>query len=95
MSEKFKPIGETWGETRKRIVLEKVEGSGASGFAVADVLPALRRYMYDHERGGGGDPDKLSDDIVDSDDEMYVLMELNKEGVVEIKEGRIYLVEKK
>lgn len=98
MSEKFKPGsvegksgGETWGEIRKRIVLEKVKVAGASGFAVADVLPTLRRYVYDHERKVGNDPDKLGDDVVNSDDEMDVLMELDKEGVVEIKEGRIYL----
>ena len=43
-----KPIGENWGETKKRIVLERVRESGTAGFPVADLSSALRKYVYDH-----------------------------------------------
>ena len=102
MTEKFKPesaegnpVGETWGETRKRIILEKVEASGVSGLPVADVLSILKKYMFAHEREIGGDPDTLGDNVVDNEDVRDVLLEFNKQGTVEIKEGRIYLVDKK
>jgi len=102
MTEKFKPesaegkpVGETWGETRKRIILEKVEVAGVSGLPAADVLSILKKYVFAHEREIGGDPDMLGDNVVDNEDVSDVLLELDKQGVVEIKEGRIYLVEKK
>ncbi len=93
-NENIKPIGETWGEKNKRIILEKVEESGPTGFSVDDVLPMLRKDMYAHERAIGGDPEKLTDDILDTDDVGSALLELNKEGVIEIKEGRIYMAKK-
>lgn len=100
MTEKFKiesaSGGETWGETRKRIVLQETETAGVSGLAVSDVLKILKQYMVGHEKESGGDPDKLDNDVVDNDDVGEVLLELEeKEGLVEIKEGRIYLVNKK
>jgi len=84
-----KHVGETWGETKKRIVLEKVKESGTAGFPVADVSSAFRKYVYDHERAVGGRPEDV-DDVVDSDDVSFTLLDLEKEGLIEIKEGRIF-----
>jgi len=48
MTEKFKiesaSGGETWGETRKRIVLQETETAGVSGLAVSDVLKILGKW---------------------------------------------------
>ncbi len=95
MSEKLSSeTGESWGETKKRIILEKVNESGRAGLPVADVLSILQKYMYDQERMNQGDPEK-ADGAIHPDDVSFTLLELQREGSIEIKEGAIYPTEKK
>ena len=88
------PVGETWGEKKERIILDKAKELGAAGLPVADVLSILQKSVYAAERAAGGDPEKV-DGVVDSDDVSFTLIDLKKEGLIEIREGKIYLLEKK
>ncbi len=86
-----KHFGETWGETTRRVILNKVTESGSDGFPITDLLSALRKNLYTSQ-GVGEIPEDVNNDAVDYDDVSFTLLDLQKEGLIEIKEGRAYLI---
>lgn len=83
------PIGLTWGEEKKKIILNELDRLYPQGLPVENVLSLMQKYVYKDAISRGENPANV-DDVVCSDDVSFTLLELIENRAIEIKKDLIY-----